>query len=63
MPRSKNTSSPAPEIHLPVPLRPRGRSLVAGMLQGEDPSSLSAWRRIYEKLEGGNRGHITQLLN
>src|SRR5579871_3057536 len=52
MPRPKTTPCPAPDIHLPVPIWPRGQSLIAEMLQGEDPSTLSAWRRVYQELEG-----------
>ncbi len=50
MPRSTNTRSPDAKINLPVPVR-RGKSLVVDMLQGEDPDSLAAWRRVYEELE------------
>src|SRR5713101_4386761 len=50
MPRSKITSSPDAKINLPATVR-RGQSLVVEMLQGEDPDSLAAWRRVYEELE------------
>src|SRR5215468_11244841 len=50
MPRSKNIRSSDAKINLPVPVR-RGQSLVADMLQEEDPSTLAAWRRVYEELE------------
>jgi site-specific recombinase XerD len=50
MPRSKNIRSSHAKTSLPVPVR-RGQSLIAEMLRGEDPNSLTAWRRVYEELE------------
>jgi site-specific recombinase XerD len=60
MPRPKKAASSPPEIHLPVPIPPKGQSIIAGMLQSEDPNTLSAWRRVYQELEGKAKADNTR---
>jgi integrase/recombinase XerD len=60
MPRSKKTAAAANDIHLPAPARRPGQSLIAETFAGQDPSSLSTCRRLYEELEAKAKSANTQ---
>jgi integrase/recombinase XerD len=51
MPRTRKPAPEGAQVLLPVPSRPKGQSVLAEQLAGQDPNRLSSWRHVYEQLE------------